>query len=393
VTTHPFIAESAPGPVVRIDGHEYLYFVGTGYLGLQAHAEVIAAACEAAQRYGLHSATSRAGFGNTPPALLVERRAAEFFGCESSFYFPSGYASNSVMLRAIGSRFDAIFLDEHSHFSVAEAAAQSGKPTYRFRHRDAGGLADALREHVAPGERPLVASDGVFSVLGTIAPLPEYVDVLANYAVAGLLVDDAHGVGVLGDRGRGTIEHFGLFDDAVNAPSEGQSGPHPRPLSQRERGARLLLCATLSKALGGYGGIIPGSQAFVEQARKASHWYDGATPAPAAVTAASARALELIAADPELRGRLRANVRMLKDGLRRLGFEVVDNPVPILCLVVGDGDNMRRMQAKLMQRGIVVAYMAAYSGLGPAGGLRIAVFATHTEAMIGQLLDELARLA
>jgi 8-amino-7-oxononanoate synthase len=377
VTTHPFIAESAPGPVVRIDGREYLYFVGTGYLGLQAHAEVIAAACDAAQRHGLHSATSRAGFGNTPPTLLVERRAAEFFGCDSAFYFPTGYASNSVMLRAVGSQFDAVFLDEHAHFSVAEAAAQTGKPTYRFRHRDAGGLADALREHLAPGERPLVASDGVFSVLGTIAPLDEYGNVLASYAGAGLLVDDAHGVGVLGDRGRGTIEHFGLFDGTVNADS----------------GASVLLCATLSKALGGYGGIIPGSQAFVEQARKASHWYDGATPAPAAVTAASARALELIQAEPELRGRLRANVRMLKDGLRRLGFKVVDSPVPILCLVVGDGENMRRIQAELMRRGIAVAYMAAYSGLGPAGGLRIAVFATHTEAMIGQLLDELARLA
>jgi 8-amino-7-oxononanoate synthase len=376
VTTHTFIAESAPGPVTRIDGREYLYFVGTGYLGLQAHGEVIAAACDAAQRYGLHSATSRAGFGNTPPALLVEQRAAEFFGCQAAFYFPAGYASNGILLRAVESRFDAIFLDEHSHFSVAEAAAQSGTPTYRFRHRDAGGLAAALREHLAPGRRPLVASDGVFSVLGTIAPLTQYVDVLANYAGAGLLIDDAHGVGVLGDRGRGTLEHFGLFDSNVNS----------------DVGASRLLCATLSKALGGYGGIIPGSQRFIEQVRKASHWYDGATPAPAAVTAASARALELIQAEPELRGRLRANVRMLKDGLRRLGFEVDDSPVPIICLVAGNGDNMRRMQQELLRRGIAVAYMAAYSGLGPAGGLRIAVFATHTEAMIGQLLDELGKL-
>ena len=106
---------------MRIDGAEYLYFVGTGYLGLQGHPEVIRAACDAAERYGIHSATSRAGFGNTPPTLSVERRAAEFFGTETSFYFPSGYAGNSILLGAVENGFDAVFLDEHSHYCVFEA--------------------------------------------------------------------------------------------------------------------------------------------------------------------------------------------------------------------------------------------------------------------------------
>ena len=123
--------------------------------------------------------------------------------------------------------------------------------------------------------------------------------------------------------------------------------------------------------------------------RQASHWYDGATAPPAPVTAASARAIELIQADPDLRARLWSNVRRLKDGLRAMGFDVDDTPVPIICLVVGDAENMRRIQRELMHRGIAVAYMAAYSGLGAAGGLRIAVFATHTEEMIRHFLDEL----
>jgi 7-keto-8-aminopelargonate synthetase-like enzyme len=126
--------------------------------------------------------------------------------------------------------------------------------------------------------------------------------------------------------------------------------------------------------------------------RRASHWYDGATAPPAPVTAASARALELLQADPDLRARLRANVRRLKDGLRAMGFDVDDTPVPIICLVVGDAENMRRMQQELMRRGIAVAYIAAYSGLSVAGGLRIAVFATHTDDMIQRFLDELRRL-
>jgi 8-amino-7-oxononanoate synthase len=406
------IAESPAGPIVRIDGREYLYFVGTGYLGLQSHAEVISAACDAAQRYGLHSATSRAGFGNTPPTLLLERRAAEFFGCEASFYFSAGYASNSILMRTVESNFDAVFLDEHSHYSVLDAAAQSGRPTFRFRHRDAADLADKLREHLQPGERPLAMTDGVFSVRGTIAPLADYCEALDDYAGSGLMVDDAHGVGVLGDRGRGTLEHFGLCDDDVNGEvtAAGDKLSHPLgsdvspldsglvKLSHRARSGetplpRLLLCATLSKALGGFGGIIPGSERFIEGVRKASHWFDGATAPPAPVTAASARALELIQANPELRTRLWSNVRLLKKGLRAMGFEVDDTPVPIVCLVAGNAENMQRIQRELMRRGIAVAYMAAYSGLSAAGGLRIAVFAAHTEAMIGQFLDELRQIA
>ena len=427
VKTHLPIAESPPGPVMRIDGAEYLYFVGTGYLGLQAHPEVIRAACEAAERYGIHSATSRAGFGNTPPTLSVERRAAEFFGTETSFYFPSGYAGNSILLRAVESGFDALFLDEHSHYCVCEAASQSGRPVFRFRHRDAGDLADSLRKHLQPGQRPLLMTDGVFSVRGTIAPLADYCAALASYPGAGLLVDDAHGVGVLGDRGRGTLEHFGFFDGSINAnvatSEPGKAPPHVSdnsgrptnsvPLLRRSSAGRepvpstackqavahadakcsRFLCATLSKALGGFGGIIPGSERFIEHVRRASHWYDGATPPPAPVTAASARAIEITQANPDLRARLWSNVRRLKDGLRTLGFDVDDTPVPIICLVVGDADNMRRIQQELMGRGIAVAYMAAYSGLTAAGGLRIAVFATHTEEMIQRFLDELRQVA
>jgi 8-amino-7-oxononanoate synthase len=377
--------ESRTGPITRIDGREYLYFVGTGYLGLQSHPEVVRAACEATERYGLHSATTRAGFGNTPPALLVERRAAEFFGCETAFYFSAGYASNSILLRAVEEQFDAIFVDEHSHYCVLEAAAQSGRPTFRFRHRDAADLADNMRKHLRPGGRPLVMTDGVFSVRGTIAPLADYWAAFAQYPGSGLLVDDAHGVGVLGHRGRGTMEHFGMFDAMFKGSINSNRSPGIA-------GHTAFLCATLSKALGGFGGIIPGSEEFIERVRKASHWYDGATSPPAPVTAAGARALELIQADSELRTRLWANVRLLKDGLRGLGLDVDDTPVPIICLVVGDAENMRRIQQELMRRGIAIAYIGAYSGLAEAGGLRIAAFATHTEPMIRQLLDELRQL-
>jgi glycine C-acetyltransferase/8-amino-7-oxononanoate synthase len=163
--------------------------------------------------------------------------------------------------------------------------------------------------------------------------------------------------------------------------------------SGEDSAVATFLTATASKALGGFGGVIPGSRPFIEQVKKASHWYEGASAPMAAAAAATARAIELLMADPDLRTRLSSNVHLLKDGLRHLGFEVDQTPVPIICLVTGTAEKMQRMQQELMARGIAVAYMPAYAGLGPEGGLRIAVFATHTEETITRLLDELRKLA
>ncbi|MBU4398593.1 MAG: pyridoxal phosphate-dependent aminotransferase family protein, partial [Planctomycetes bacterium] len=382
------VLQSPPDAVVTIDGREYLYFVGTGYLGLQCHPEVIKAACRATERYGIHSATTRAGFGNSPPLLEAERRAAELFDARCAFYFATGYAGNAILLAALQDRFDVLFADELSHYSVLEAARQSRLPVFTFHHRDPGDLAAALKKNLGPGRRPLLMTDGVFSVRGTIAPLAEYRAVLSGYPGAGMMVDDAHAVGVLGRHGRGTLEHFGLFDSTM-------WHSRPRLCSSKftaEGGCATFLTATASKAIGGFGGIIPGSQDFIERVKRSSHWFDGASAPVAAAAAATAKAIELLMADPQRRTRLWSNVRKIKAGLRGLGLDVDDSPVPIICLTLGDADNMRRIQCELMQRGIAAAYLPTYSGLGTEGGLRIAVFATHTEAMIERLIDELRRL-
>ncbi len=231
------LLQSPPGAVVQIDGREYLYFVGTSYLGLQGHPEVIRAACEATQRYGIHSATTRAGFGNIPPTLDAERRAAEFFGVEAAFYFASGYAGNNILLSAMADDVDVIFVDQLSHYCVWEAAQQSLRPVYHFRHRDSGDLATSLQKKLRPGQRPLVISDGVFSVRGTIAPVAEYCKVLGGYDGAALLLDDAHAIGVLGTDGRGTYEHAGLWQfvnsDSPRPLGEGPNSNSPLPLGER----------------------------------------------------------------------------------------------------------------------------------------------------------------
>jgi 8-amino-7-oxononanoate synthase len=367
------VMQSPPGAETVIDGRPYLYFAGTGYLGLQGHPEVVRAACEATRQYGIGSATSRAGVGDTPPTLAVEQQAARLMGCEDSFYFASGYVGSQILVSAFQDRFDAAFVDEFSHYSVLEAARASGRAVFPFRHRDPGSLGEGLRKNLTPGGRPLVMSDGVFAALGRIAPVAEYAAVLRDYPGATLLIDDAHAIGVLGASGRGTYEHAGLLCHAVAAP-------------------HLLLCGTLSKAIGGFGGIIPGTREWIAELKRSSHFFDGASAPPAPAAAATARALELAIADPPMRHRLWDNVRLLKTGLGRLGLEVDDTPVPIICLAIGDGEAMRQIQSQLAERGIWVAYMPSYSGLGPAGALRLAVFATHTEGMIRQLLNELARL-
>jgi 7-keto-8-aminopelargonate synthetase-like enzyme len=389
------VMQSPPGAETIIDGRCYLYFAGTGYLGLQGHPEVIHAACHAARRFGIGSATSRGGPGDTPPVLDVERRAAEFFGSEAAFYCMSGYVVGEILARLVGAEVDAVFLDRCSHYSLFDAARALGLTVHSFKHRDANDLADRLRTNLAPRGRPLVMSDGVFAALGTIGPVAEYVNVLSQYPGSVLLIDDAHGLGVLGENGRGTIEHEGPWrekEDGSNlceapfGPSR-QTGPvpfFPPP--------RLLMGGTLSKAIGGYGGIVPGTSAEIEAIQAASHYYRGASAPPVPSAAATAKALELVMAQPALRSRLAENARWLKRGLAELGFSTDNTPVPIASLTVGDAANMRRIQSALANRNIMIAYFAAYSGLGPEGALRIAVFATHTQEMIGRLLDELGRV-
>ncbi len=371
---------SPPGPHAVFDGRQYLYFGGTAYLGLQQHPDVIHAACDALQQYGVGSATSRGGFGDTPPVLEVEHQAARWFATEGAFYYASGYLGNQILLTASAGTFDAVFVDECAHYCVFEAARLSQQPVFAFPHADPDGLQAAIQKHLPPGGCPLVASDGVFAALGHVAPADRYCDVLRAYPGSALLLDDAHGIGVLGTNGWGTWEHFGL-DDRVNAAFPGDDDS---PLPSR------LLCGTLSKAVGGFGGLIPGRETFIQRV-KCTPYFAGASAPPIAVAAATARALQIVQDEPQRRAQLQANVRAVRDGLIKLGLPADDVPVPIFCLPVGDAQNMQRLHQQLKEHGILVPYLPAYSGLGQHGALRLAVFATHTADMIAQLLDDLAR--
>lgn len=375
----PPVMESAPGPMTVIDGRRYLYFAGTGYLGLASCREVIAAAAAAVKRYGIHSATTRSGFGHNPLTIEVERLAAKFFGLESAFYFSSGYAANHIALQTYREQADLVCIDEVAHYSLQEAARLMGKPVLSFKHRDAADLARVLRTHCKKAQRPLVVSDGVFASSGRVTPVPAYLEVLRNYAPAILHLDDAHALGVLGKQGRGTFEHFGLWGPRINS-------------GQAVDGVQLSLCGTLAKALGGFGGIIPGSREFLAAVRGSSHYYEGASAPSSADAGASAKALAIVLSRPQMRRQLQTNIAQLRAGLRELGWPVEDGPTANFSVVAGDAANMRRIHERLRQAGVLVPYMAAYSGIGPEGALRFAVCARHTPAMIKKLLSVLKKI-
>ncbi len=377
------VMESAPGAETIIDGRTYLYFCGTGYLGLQGHRDLIAAACEATQRYGLGTATTRAGFGNAPAVVEVERRAAAFCGSEDAFYFASGYVGNHVLLSALAPSAHIMLLDQHSHYSVADASRFFDVPVVRFAHADAQSLRETLRQHLRAGQVPVVLSDGVFAARGTIAPVRDYIDVLQEYPGAMLCLDDCHALGVLGERGRGTYEYFDVVDRGVNSAC----GPSAVDMAT----PRLYAVGTLSKAFGGYGGILCGSRALLDSAKTMSHYFQGASAPPTPAAAASAAALALVTKTPTIITRVQENARNLKRQLQTLGLDVDRSPVPILSLVLGDAENMKRIQRALADEGILIAYMSQYSGLGSDGALRIAVFATHTDEMLRRLSEALGR--
>jgi 7-keto-8-aminopelargonate synthetase-like enzyme len=365
--TAPFVMESAPGAETVINGRKYVYFGGTGYFGLHGNPEMIQAGIEAFGKYGMHSATTRSGFGNNPVLLDAEKKIAGYFGTEDALYFVSGYFSGLFMAQGLADQFDLAFVDETAHFSINDGINSTRKPVVFYKHRDPSDLRSKLKSELKPGQRPLVITDGVFPTFGVIAPVPDIIKELEPYNGI-LCLDDAHSVGVLGAHGRGTCEHFGL-----------------------KPGDRLIMSGTLSKAFGGHGGFIPASAAFIQKIKQTVGAYSGASSTPTPIAAASAKGIELVQSHPEWREKLRQNVARIKKGLRRLGFDVGDSPMPVVTWTLASADDMKKVQGELLDRGIALPHLK-YVGAPSGGVLRASIFSTHTDAHIDQLLEELKKL-
>ncbi|HLK56898.1 MAG TPA: aminotransferase class I/II-fold pyridoxal phosphate-dependent enzyme, partial [Chthonomonadaceae bacterium] len=214
---------------VLYEGQEYTFFGGNDYHRFSRHPEVVAALAEAVQRYGINCAGSRITTANHPLYLELEAKVAAFLGAEAAAVVSAGYLSATVLMQAVAAQYDVLFLDEIAHACLVDAAYQSGKRILRFRHRDCVQLKWRMEQTLPTGQKPLLLTDGVFASTGALAPLQEYVALMEAYG-GKVLVDDAHGVGVLGLTGKGTWEEAGIGRDAI------------------------LQSGTLSKGLGGFGG-------------------------------------------------------------------------------------------------------------------------------------------
>jgi len=354
------------GSRMVINGQEVDYYCGTSYYTLHGDQRVIDAACEAIRQYGLGPATVM----NTPPHMEVVERASAFFETETATYVISGYLADLVLLQGLCDDYDVVVVDERSHYSVFDGLQATGKRLVRFRHLDANDLAHKLRDEVNPRQIPLVMSDGVFPSTGAIAPLTDYVEVLAAYDEPLLCIDDSHALGVIGEKGQGTYEYLDL------------------------QGSNRYLAGTLAKAFGGVGGIVPGSQQLMEKIKQHSRVPIGASPASVAAAAAAAMGLRILSEHPEMRKQLWSNVARVRGGLRKLGLDVGTSPVPIVSIRSSADLDVKRLFQELDKRDIVVACVAArgYSDAPDVESVRIAVFSTHTESQIDHLLESIGTL-
>jgi 7-keto-8-aminopelargonate synthetase-like enzyme len=255
-----------------------------------------------------------------------------------------------------------IFQDEVAHYSIRDFSHGLATPVITYAHADPDDLARKLKASLKPGQKPLVMTDGIFPVPGEIAPVPAILKAIEPYDGV-LWLDDCHAMGVIGPNGRGTYDYWGVKSD------------------------RALFGGTLSKAIGGHGGIIPTSRALADGIR-GGHIMAGATMPPSAAAAAGVKGMQLLMAHPEWRTKLWENARRLKTGISQLGFKVDDTYVPVVAFALKTASDMERVHAELMSRGIVIQ-LSHYVGVGPEGILRVVVFATHTPAQIDRLLAEL----
>lgn len=418
-----FRLDSPPDAITTIGGSSFVYFGGDGYLGLQADPEMIDVACRATLKYGMGAATSRSCF-TAAPIQTVEQNAAAFFKSQKAYYTLEEKSAAELLLEILANTFERAFVDETSasfwkslfdsvYRGCSKRRGGLNKELVVFKHCNVIDLRRKLESELALGERPLLLTDGVFANLGDIAPLREYERVLKNYGFSSILVNDSHGVGVIGDSSRGTLDYWGFdfsrinqtgneidFDDESNLVDEAFADIwYPNNIdknsekntkitnSETDKNVNLIMFASLAKALGGFGCIIPGSELFVEELNEREQCW---TIPPNSVAASTAYALRQLTNSNRRSTRLHDNVKYLRDGLRKIGIETGNWQTPIVTFQIGSMKNMRRIQKELEQDRVIISFLPIrfHDSLGV---LRLAVFATHTREHIDLLLDSLKR--
>ena len=364
---HPRTLEGMTGGRARFDGRDVINLASNNYLGLASHPRMNRAAADAALRLGAGSGAVRTIAGTMSIHRELEQRFAAFKHAETALMFQSGFTANAGTVAAILSKEDVIVSDRLNHASIIDGARLSRAEIAVFDQRDADHADRLLTETARPGRRQLLITDGVFSMDGDIAPLPDLVEV-AERRGAIMMIDDAHASGVLGTSGAGTVDHFGLH------------------------GRVDIQVGTLSKAIGVLGGFIAGPAHLTEWLQNRGRPFLFSTSAPPAVVAACIEALAIIEDEPDRLARLWANTAALKEGLRALGFDTGASETPITPVITGEEEATQAFARRLFEEGVfcpAIVFPTVAKGLAR---VRTIVIADHTENDLAEALEIFGRV-
>lgn len=357
------VLDAPCGPEAVVDGRRVVAFCSNDYLGLANHPALVAATQDAAGRWGVGSGASHVVSGHLRPHEELEERLAVLVGRERALYFTTGYMANLAIVPTLVERRDAIFADRLNHASLIDAALLARAEHVRYPHGDMDALAERLEQSSA--RRKLILTDAVFSMDGDLAPLPDLF-ALAERFDAWLVVDDAHGFGVLGPGGRGSIAHFDL-------------PPSPR----------LILMGTLGKAAGVSGAFVAGDRRVIDWLTQRARPYIFTTASSPLLAAALLASLDLIAAGDERRAHLRRLIDRLRSGLDGLPWRLLPSPTAIQPLLIGGNDAAVRLSERLFARGLWVPAIRPPTVPAGTARLRISLSAAHDEAQIDALISAL----
>ncbi len=361
------IAESAHSVEMRIDGQDLITFCSNNYLGLANHPLIKQAAIDGVNKWGVGGGSAHLVNGHSQAHHQLEEQLAEYAGYERALLFPSGYMANMGIASALLGRSDVVVEDKLNHASLIDAAKMSGAKLSRYQHVNKESLEQQLQKH-SEKERALVMTDSVFSMDGNMAPLKAISQLCKQYDRP-LMIDDAHGFGVLGEQGSGSLEACGLSSDDVP-----------------------IMMATLGKAVGVSGAFVAGSNSLIETLIQQARTYVYTTACPPAMAAATSKAIELIQEEAWRREKLRENIALLKSEAEQHGLSLMLSNTAIQPINIGTADKALRVSQELLTQGFLVPAIRPPTVPKNTSRLRITLSAEHSSEQIQQLIRVLATL-
>ncbi len=353
--------EAVQGGRIRVKGRWLIHLASNNYLGLSTHPRVIAAAQEATARYGTGAGSARLIGGTFAPHEQLEEALASFKQAEAALLFPTGYMANVGIITSLVGPGDLVIGDHLNHASLVDACRLSRAAFRVYPHRDVNRLREALERRRGRYRRVLIVTEGLFSMDGDLAPLPE-IAALARRTGAWFLVDDAHGTGVLGDHGRGSLEHLGVSPEGI------------------------LQMGTLSKALGSVGGFLAGPRVVVDYLKNKARSFIYTTALPPACAAAAFEGLRVIQEEPVWRRQLEENVRQWTDGLKKAGWQLVSEESQIVPIRIGEVEETMRLAQALFEAGVYAPGIRPPTVPAGSARIRTSLTAVHTPADLKEAL-------